>query len=106
MFDQLIGENTTALGGVLAFMLGAGVRVMDRFLKKQSDDESVATQLRSELREDLKYSEQRIEDLEEEVTSWRSKYWNEFEAHSLTKAELARIKGFQSEQTEAEGGNE
>lgn len=89
---SMISEHKAAVGGIIAFLFGAAIRIFDRFSKKQSDDITLAQQLRKELREASLEAHHEVERMEAEVDKWREKYWVEVESHAKTRAELSALR--------------
>ena len=87
-----IAEHKAAVGGIIAFLFGAAIRIVDRFSQKQSDDITLAQQLRKELREASLEAHHEVERMEAEVDKWREKYWVEVELHAKTRAELSVLR--------------
>jgi uncharacterized protein involved in exopolysaccharide biosynthesis len=63
-----------ALAGAL--FGGSGIKFLEKWLNKEKDEQEIATQIRNELRGDMKELKIEVQRLEQEVETWKQKYYD------------------------------
>jgi phage shock protein A len=83
---------TNALEGLIAAALGGGaVRLLDKLLARRNENFNEAERLRAELREELETLRTDIIRLEQEVESWKQRYWIEYENAAKARLDIALL---------------
>ena len=87
-----ISEYATPLIALVGTLFGgAGLEFIRRWLGKAKEKDDTATNLRNELRIDLRQLKQDMEALEKEVTEWRDKYYALLEDKMTVEHDLMRV---------------
>lgn len=68
---------------------GTGLKVLEWFLNRGKAKEDVATQLRNELRQELKELRERVDELEAENDKWRARAFKAEEEVAVRNALIA-----------------
>lgn len=81
-------DPATYVAIIAALFGGAGVKLLEKWLSRNTVKEDTATKLRSELREELIRLRSELDKTEEELDSTRKKYYDMLEAFSKVKLQL------------------
>mgnify|MGYP003295992327 CR=1 FL=1 len=79
----------TFLGTVFA---GAGLKWIEGKLKAAKDKDDIATNLRDELRGEVKTLRQEAKDSDAETVIWKAKYYEAYEKLLLARVEITKLK--------------
>lgn len=82
------GEIQVIIGLGSAIFGGTALKFIDIFYNKGVSKDNLATQLRSELREDAQDLQKRVDSLTDEVDEWKSRYYNVLDGFYQLRKEL------------------
>jgi len=85
LFPHLDPAWIALIGTIIATV---GVKLLEKWLGKRDKQVDDATQIRSELREQVTSLKTDIKELEDEVEEWRSKYYDTREELAMKRLEL------------------
>ncbi len=68
---------------------GVGLKILEHFLNRGKTKNDIATQLRNELREDIRELQKRVDELEAENEKWRARAFKAEEEVALRNALIA-----------------
>lgn len=68
---------------------GVGLKVLEHFLNRNKTKNDIATQLRNELREDIRELQKRVDELEAENEKWRARAFKAEEEVAVRNALIA-----------------
>ena len=95
LFAVTEGESWFKSEYVVAFLAvigtvfsGAGLKWVEKKVSEERDKDTTATQLRTELRDELKRLKEELEKVETSMLEWREKYYSLYEEFLLLKAEF------------------
>lgn len=74
------------LGAVIG---GSGLKIVEYLLSRSKVREDAATQMRSELRDEIKVLREELRTVEDELDKWRGKYYELMDEFMKAKGDLA-----------------
>jgi hypothetical protein len=85
--------STAIYAAVAGFVVGAVIKLVNRFADKDKDQLETHVILRRELREELGIVKQDLEKLQEELDEWKQKYYNQVEFTNELKLSIIKLSG-------------
>ena len=89
MLDLLASIPAPWLAFAGALFGGTGLKVLEHFLNRNKTRNDIATQLRNELREDIRELQKRVDELEAENEKWRARAFKAEEEVAVRNALIA-----------------
>lgn len=80
--------NQAWLALIGALLGGSGLKVIEHWLNRSKIKEDAATQMRTELRDEIKNLREELRSVEDELDKWRGKYYELMDEFMKAKADL------------------
>jgi hypothetical protein len=88
----VISEFSTVIYATLAgFVVGAVIKLIDRFVNRDKNELQMHVTLRKELREELDVVKSEVQRLQEELDEWKEKYYLQVELTNELKLAILNL---------------
>ncbi len=83
--------QTSVYAAVAGFVLGAFIKLINKYLDRDKTQLEIHTTLRKELREELDTVKEELHNLQKELDDWKEKYYHQVELTNELRMAIVRL---------------